>query len=1163
MTASHPFHPRPPLHHQGSGSPAGHAQHHNHYHVHHNHHPYNNSHNQHHPHHNNTETSYNQQHHQYHNQHTQTHSNNNINGEDGDHFHNHVHTVHEYDRPTEESPQPSALWLLNHPSVNRELQRLALRLVERQRKTDDPGVSPCLFVVLPKTSLGLFSASAGVSASMSAGASSLPYPSPSPSPRATTAAGEGRANNNRRTEDEREEEEEDDYWLYFLCDFMMPESTSPMLHVCSPPLPLTPPLPSHPQPHLSSSNIQREYPKYADHHPSYFTPTGTRTTPTRTYPGGYQLRDLNEFVGIHALPMLSLLYLVDQANTHEGQPEWTDRIRGGIRFLAERCKSDLMDIFEEDTQLSPSPEMDSEGRRSGFRDGGRNGEESRGQNEDEDEDSEDEDDEEEIGEEDQWDEEAESELMRLREDDFRDPWRVAGKTSTSGSSNSSSSSVDGINFDNLDLNQHSHNATTKPEQEQDLSGSAGGSSSGAMILGADVLCQVNHPFIEGGILWLCEAHNEMLCKGMAAEKLRQFIKSKQGHCIPMEKSAEIQFQNREDVRVFYRMLDEYKCVIKLKIGLDWPGGATEEDLWELCWAMHSTTVRDLTVDCGGGGVSFRPMLGMMCRLGFMALTVENYNGAFLSPDAPLVTQSIASLRSSRRDSTSNHSNGSDQLRVDVRMSPSIDPHFSLLNFRASPTITLLPDNIQLKKLTFRHWARVPDRRAIVNLVKVLPNLTELETMTDSIERLCRAIQDELQVQAHTGSESRSNSHHYYHPLSHLNLLEVGPYGSKAEFRFSKPSEPEGDIRILETHWKTNQPPRGQGLLQQAIGLETLEFTQCVGLWEMGPELQQIVGCNYSTLRRVEIVCTTERMADVWVFLRGEFMQPTALGSPGGSSAGSSTTGSSSLSLADSGFHVRRVSGGSDNSSSHHQHRRYLRHRNPVHLLIYDHAGHVLESPNAEQYDQTTLSLDQYDHSFRPQLELHSQIASRLRISPLLTDLAQLNLLSQDVGVIALRASKAGLAFCLRELVVSLTRTTFEDVGFLEAVWILMGEMYGLHSLTIQIHSDNNDQGRNRNNRKGQGRQDDMPRRLLEAFRRLGRIEAGPYWSERFERWMQELLVQEMLPIRTGVAFPPGLPVQGGFVFGANESLMWTDGGDGGGKESGGAGVVYSLTYYRP
>ncbi|KAF8936062.1 hypothetical protein BGZ47_009660 [Haplosporangium gracile] len=844
--------------------------------------------------------------------------------------------------------------------------------------------------------------------------------------------------------------------------------------------------------------------------------------------------------------MLSLLYLVDQANTHDGQPEWTDRIRGGIRFLAERCKSDLADIFEEDTQLSPSPKMDSEGGRSGFRDGDRDEEEVRNRW-DEDEDSEDEVDEEEIEEEDQGDEEAESELMRLREDDFRDPWRVAGKTSTSSSSNSSSSSVDGINFDNLNLNYHSHNATTKLEQEQGLSESAGGSSAGALILGADVLCQVNHPFIEGGILWLCEAHNEMLCKGMAAEKLRQFIKSKQGHCIPMEKSAEIQFQDREDARVFYRMLDEYKCVIKLKIGLDWPGGATEEDLWELCWAMHSTTVRDLMVDCGGGGVSCKPLLGMVCRLGFVALTVENYNGAFLLPDSPLVT----------------HSNESDQPRVDVSTSPSVDRNFSLLDFRASPMVMPLPDNIQLKKLTFRHWARVPDRRAIVNLIKVLPNLTELETITDSIEGLCGAIQDELQVQAHTGGENRYNGRHYYHPLSHLNLLEVGPYGSKAEFRFSKPSRPEGNIKILETHWKTNQPPREQGLLQQAIGLETLQFTQCVGLWEMGPELQRIVGCNYSTLRKVEIICNTERMSDVWVFLRGEFMQPAALGSPGGSSTGSSATGSSSLSPADSGFHRRRVSGGSDNSSSHRQQHHHPRHRRPVHLLIYDHAGHVLESPNVEQYDQTTLSLDQYGHSFHPQLELQSQIASRLRISPLLTDLIQLDRLSQDVGVIALRASKAGLAFCLRHLVVCLTRTTFEDVGFLEAVWTLMGQMHGLHSLTIQMHSDNNDQGYNKSSRKGQGRQDDMPRRLLEAFRRLGRIEVGPYWSERFERWMQELLVQEMLPIRTGVAFPPGLPVQGGFIFGANESLMWTDGGDGGGRENGGAGVVYSLTYYRP
>ncbi|KAF9547747.1 hypothetical protein EC957_007912 [Mortierella hygrophila] len=1120
MTASHPFHVRPPLHHQGAGSPVGHAQHHNHHHVHHNHNPYNASHNQHHPYHNNNEALSHR--HQYHNPYAQTHDGNN--GDDEDRYYsNHIHTVHEYDQPTEESPQPSALWLLNHPSVNRELQRMAIRLVERQRRTDDSGVSPCLFVVLPKTSQGLFSASASVGA----GAGARSYPSPSLSPRATSA---GR----------RDRDEEEDYWLYFLCDFMMPENTSPMLHVCSPPLPPPP----HPHP---SSFAQKGYPKYADPHPSHFIPATSART--RTYPGGYQLRSLNEFVDIHALPMLSLLYLVDQAKTHGDDAEWTDRIRGGIRFLAERCKEDLVDIFEEDTQVSPSPERDSEGGQSGFQDewgqdeeGGDDGEGSEG-SEDEEEEEKGQRDEED----DQGDEEAESELMRLREDDFRDPWRVAGKSPTN---RLSSSSLDGINFDNLNLNHHSRKATSKPESPASAEGT---SSGGALILGADVLCQVNHPFIPGGILWLCEAHNEMLCKGMAAEKLRQFIKSKQGNCIPMEKSAEIQLHNREDARVFYRMLDEYKCVIKLKIGLDWVGGTTEEDLWELCWAIHSSTVRDLTVDCGGGGVSFRPMLGMMCRLGFMALTVENYNGTFLSLDEPLVTHSTASRRS---NSASNYSNNE---------SPTVDPQFSFVDFRASPTIMPLPDNIQLKKLTFRHWARVPDRRAIVNLVQVLPNLTELETMTDSVEKMCEAILDELQVQAHTGSEVRSiDSEHYHHPFSLLNLMEVGPLGSKAEFKFSKPSGSEGNIKILETHWKTNLPPQGQALLQQAIGLETLKFTQCVGLWEMKPELQRIIGCNYSTLRRVEIVCTTEWMADVWVFLRQEFMQPTmTLGSSGGSSAGLSATGSSSSPLDVTGSQRRRVLEGSDNSSSRRQHQR-PRHRSPVHLLIYDGAGHVLESPNVEQYGQTTLSLDQYDYSFRPQLELQSQIANRLRISSSLKDLTQLSQLSQDVGDIALRAYQAGVVLCLQELVVHLTRETFDDVGFLEAIWVLMGQMYGLRSLTIQLHNDNNtEQGHARSSNRGvKGRQDAMPRLLLEAFRRLGRIEVGPYWNERFERWMQELLVQEMLPIQTGVTFPSGLPVQGGFVFGAGESLLWTEGG-GGSEGPEAAGVVYSLTYYRP
>ncbi|KAG0312454.1 hypothetical protein BGZ97_011173 [Linnemannia gamsii] len=800
--------------------------------------------------------------------------------------------------------------------------------------------------------------------------------------------------------------------------------------------------------------------------------------------------------------MLSLLYLVDQANGPDNSPEWTDRIRGGIRFLAEKCKEDLVDIFEEDTQVSPSPEMDSEGGLSGYPrddvdqedDRERDGEYWEGESEEDDEEDND-------GDDGDGDEEAESGLMMLREDDFRDPWRVAGKSMTTASSRSSISSVDGINFGSLDLNRRS----SEQQRQDDPSGSTeagasegggGGGGGGVLILGADVLCQVNHPFIPGGILWLCEAHNEMLCKGMAAEKLRQFIKSKKGNCIPMEKSAEIQFREREDARVFYRMLDEYKCVIKLKIGLDFDvleGGVTEEDMWELCWAIHCSTVRDLTVDCGGGGggASFRPLLGMMCRMGFVALTVENFDGSFLSPDELLFTHST-SRRSSRSNSASHHTNvdADVDIAVDVETSPSPSSvasqqqPFSLIDFRASPTIMSLPDNIQLKKLTFRHWTRVPDRRAIINLIRVLPNLTELETMTDSVEMLCQAIQDELQVQAHTET-SRAT----YHPLSHLNLLEVGQYGSEAEFTLSKPSGSEGNIRILETHWKTNQSPRGLGMLQSPIGLETLEFTQCVRLWEMAPELQRIVGYNYSTLRKVEIVCATERMADVWVILRREFMQPMTIGSPEASSS-STSNGSfitNSSSPTDTGsHHSRRVSGGSDNSFSHHQQRQrhqQLKHRGPVHLLIHDRAGHILESPNVEQYDQTILDLGQYDETFRPQLELQCQIAK-------------------------------GLMFSLRELVVCLTSRTFEDVEFMKAIWNLMDQLQGLQSLTIQMHDDGSTlsstkriQGGRQDKSQGQ---DMMPRRLLEAFRRVARIEVGSYWNERFERWMQELLVQERI-----------------------------------------------------
>ncbi|KAG0367564.1 hypothetical protein BGX24_003175 [Mortierella sp. AD032] len=854
--------------------------------------------------------------------------------------------------------------------------------------------------------------------------------------------------------------------------------------------------------------------------------------------------------------MLSLLYLVEQANE---DPAWTDRIRGGIRFLAERCREDLWDVYQTDVSRCKASRR---GRSPGMGVDGIDSDEDLDQDQDEDgmtDDVEVEDDNEDEDEE-EGDEEAEGGLMILREDDFRDPYRAAGK-----SCSSDDNIVDGLNFGALDLNRDQATGISSNTTATEQSSTRG---EGGLVLGADVLCQVNFPYIEGGILWLCEAHNEMLCKGMAAAKLRDFIHAKGGHCIPMEKSAEIQLQTREDARVFYGMLDEYKCVIKLKVGFEWEGGVTEEDLWELCAAVHSSTVRDLTIDCAGIGASaglgkdtdgsglltFRPMLGMMCRLGFTTLTVENFDGLFLSPEEPLFTLRGDSRRSSRSSSSTNFHHHHHETDTN---STSGDPQFSLQDFRMAPTIMALPDNIQVKKLTFRHWARVPDRGVIVNLIKVLPNLTELETMTDSVELLCASIQEELQLQALAGGDLRARSVRNHHPLSHLNLLEVGPIGSKVELTLSKPSGPHCAIRIQGTQWRSSKAP-DSWLLQSAIGLETLEFTQCVRLWERGAELQRIVGCNYSTLRRVEIVCSTDQMANVWAFLRSEFVRPTLLPSPAAAGGERGSSGSPTGSP-----HGRRTSAVSD-SSIHHRHRR------PVHLRIYDCAGHSLESSDVEQQrDETILQLDHYDDSFRAQLELQCRIASRLRVSQELTDLAQLAQLSRDVGAIRVQAHQAGWEFRPYELVVCLTRVSVENEAFLKAIWDLMDQLPML-ALTVQMDNSYNRGGGQETMEEDQiPRPQDMPRQLLTAFARLRRVDVGRVWNERFEWWMQELLVQEMLPIWKNVTLPAGLPVQGGFVFSAAESHAWTDASSSGagavgskGGRTKAAGVVYSLTHYR-
>ncbi|KAF9920187.1 hypothetical protein FBU30_010030 [Linnemannia zychae] len=680
-------------------------------------------------------------------------------------------------------------------------------------------MSPFLFVVLPKTSRGLFSA---LPPSQSTTASA---------PAAATAAASTVGS-----------EEEVDYWLYFLCDFITPESKTPMLHVCSPPLPPA----TAPNPHVYMYNeygsfYQQDYihhhSYYYNHHPNLHYPTTTTAT-TITYPGGYRLKDMEKFVEIHAYPMLSLLYLAYLTNT---DPEWTDRIKGGIRFLAERCREDLKEIYQSSADMNTPTLSLSPLSSTGI-------DPNRGHDEmdfDMDQDMEDEyeDEEEEDGQ--NGDEEEENKMMRLTEEDFWDPFVAAGK----------GSSVGGIDFQSLDLNRHHksdpNDSTTQSSGSEGEGENLSEGGEDGLVLGADVLRQVNHPSIEGGILWLCETHHEMYCKGMAAEKLRLFIKRQGGLCNPMEKSVDIQFQRREDAREFYQMLKEYRCVIKLKIRLGWLGGATEEDLLELCTTVRSATIRDLTIDCGGAGegnnkLSFRPMMNVICQMGFMALAVENFDGVFLSPDDILVTQSTAYRKNSWNvDSTGNHGARFRQQEI-----------YSTLN------LPVFPDNIQLKKLAFRYWAQVPDKTAIMNLIGILPNLSELEMMTDSVETLCASIQDKLQSLAQEAGDfqsynSGSQGHHYH--LSHLNLIEARPFGSKAEFTLSKPLGPNHTTRIQGSTWTTNQRP-GR-LLQTEIGLESLEFTQCLELWEQYTELQQIIARNHSTLRRVKMAEETEERMD--------------------------------------------------------------------------------------------------------------------------------------------------------------------------------------------------------------------------------------------------------------------------------------------------------------
>ncbi|KAF9196090.1 hypothetical protein BGZ50_002070 [Haplosporangium sp. Z 11] len=673
------------------------------------------------------------------------------------------------------NPQiPSAMALLNHINVERELKQMAKNLVQKHRLSADENgtvVAPSLFVILP--ALNSYSHANGLGGAHSNN-DNYNYNNYNN----CDGQHQNRPRNSVVGATDRNHQDAVDYRLFFLCDYGTREDVQPKLHICDYPHPNNPTSAWIDDSISSDMEIEPSPQLGYHHHHEEAQPLRGESGVNHNHNGhnhghgrngdddndGFRLQDLQDFLDCHAMPMLSLLCAL-QDNPDGAfmpgtggafDPALARRIRTAIQFLAGKVHEALLDIHDNPTVSdSDGYDDDDEGE-----DGGSYGSE-------------------------------EIEVSRLQERDFLDKGIGAVAIKSGG------------------------RIDTKSGKEY------GG------------LCQMSSAMMFGdGILWLCRTHNEMFCKAPAAEMLRQFIKSHNGDCIPMEKSAEIQLFRREDARAFYALVREYQCIMKLKISLAWndghgQGGVTEQDLWELCDVVHASNLRELTVDCCADAagyhqpqlgtaaqtrLSFKPLLGMLCRPGFVSLAVENFDGDIFPGITAFHTQGNAA-------------------------------EFSLERFKRSSTL-VVPENIQLKKLVFRHWTHYPDIQGLTAVVRCCKSLTELETETEKLE--------DMFVSIHLATE----------------------LGNLAYIHLSESSRESAEMTIVKNERKIQRRTCRaiSPYLQQVIGLENLTVLECTRLWDSMGRLFEMLENNINTLKGLDLACQTEYLGKLWTSIAHKLIQ---------------------------------------------------------------------------------------------------------------------------------------------------------------------------------------------------------------------------------------------------------------------------------------------------
>ncbi|KAF9922511.1 hypothetical protein FBU30_007349, partial [Linnemannia zychae] len=286
----------------------------------------------------------------------------------------------------------------------------------------------------------------------------------------------------------------------------------------------------------------------------------------------------------------------------------------------------------------------------------------------------------------------------------------------------------------------------------------------------------------GLIQWLCPKH--VGCKTKTWDTLRHLCHpdpnetttSCEDCCIEPDRAIEVSFKKREHAQNFYSVLRSAKCVVKLRIHLEWED-LSNQDLREFATAVWEANVSDVTLDCcccpegepnassdchgaarnmtkttagrssfgaasaaasgttsssrrqnqqrplvstSSSNLSFAPLLGILYSPFLVSFTLENFAGRF-----PTLNDSNFDVEDVQQYTFATYQealfDANHQLRTDVRLR--------------------LPSKNSLLVLVFSRCSQTAYARELKSLLYHSPHLTELQIECDNIDSVLPEVAD--------------------------------------------------------------------------------------------------------------------------------------------------------------------------------------------------------------------------------------------------------------------------------------------------------------------------------------------------------------------------------------------------------------------------------------